>query len=134
MEPKQLDVDLVFRLDTQDKWDERFCWSYDGGKTWRSSSNWTSFPEMVKTQVNRYIVDKVLVPKLKPEGDLCCVCRNIGKIGVMRFSRITSGREAQAQVIYPSDGGEPYVDDVYYGCSYRIDRCERCGNEESDYA
>ena len=126
------EVNLVFRLNTSTPYDERFCWSYDGGKTWQSSWLAAEFHHMIKTQVRRFIVDEIRKPNLNSGEELCCVCRNKGKIGIMRFDRYESGSEKIAQVWYVED--VEISGDVSYGVRYRIDRCERCGNEESDYA
>lgn len=126
------EIDLVFRLDTADlTGEDRFCWSYDGGKTWQSFWVWNEFHQMIQTVIGRFTVDEILRPKLAPGEELCTVCRNKGRIGIMRFHRYTTGTEKVAQVWHEED--VEVSGDVSYGVRYRIERCERCGNQESDY-
>jgi hypothetical protein len=128
-------IDLIFKWETdgQYKCDQCFRWSIDGGKTWRSHPIWTDdFGLMVRQAINRFNVDRFIAPNLAPGEELCYPCRNKGRVGVMRYYRHTSGTETQTQMLM-NEHGEPYYDDVSYGCSYRIEKCDRCGHEESDY-
>jgi hypothetical protein len=109
-------------------------WSHNGGETWQCSGNsWNTIDWTIRHIVNKFAIYHVLDPKLTIDEELCPVCAAFGRVGVMRFNRMTDGTETQAQVLYSPDG-EPYVDDVSFYCSYRIEKCDTCGNEESDYA
>jgi hypothetical protein len=109
-------------------------YSHNGGKTWLHTANrWNTLDWIIRHIVNRYAVYHVLNPQLAQGESLCGVCAGLGQVGIMRFERITEGREAQTQVLYDC-AGEPYTDDVSYYCRYRVERCERCGHEDSDYA
>jgi len=67
------------------------------------------------------------------DEELCPICAAFRRVGVMRFNRIREGSELQTQILYSPDG-EPYTDDVRHYCRYRIEKCDACGHEESDYA
>lgn len=130
-----MEIDLIFKLDVEGKYsiDHYLYYSYNGGDTWqRTWKHDIPFEQLLLRQIRRFYVDRLLIPSLKIEGELCQICRNQGKIGIIKFSRYTTGSEKVAQVWY--DGDAEVSGDVTYGCRYRIERCDRCGNEESDYA
>jgi hypothetical protein len=104
------EIDLIFQVNTLSSADPYFCTS-DGGKTWRTSWLWHEFDRLIEIQVGRFIVDEILKPRLNQGEELCDVCRDKGKIGIIRF----------------------HHDDVTCGVRYQIYLCERCGHEERDY-
>src|SRR5574339_48437 len=123
------DFDIIIQFDQPG-----VCYSFNGGESWLHTANkWNEVPVMIRHIVNRYAIYHVLNPQLGKGESLCGVCANQGRVGIMRFSRITAGKEAQTQVLYHDDG-EPYTDDVWFYCRYRVERCDRCGHEDSDYA
>lgn len=122
-------VDIVIKFDQPG-----IRYSFNGGKSWlRTANRWNEVPVMIRQVVNRYAIYHVLNPQLADGESLCGVCANKGQVGIMRFNRITEGKESQCQVLYNEDG-EPYTDDVWRYCCYRVERCDRCGHEDSDYA
>jgi hypothetical protein len=109
-------------------------YSHNGGESWlRTANKWNKTEVMIQHIINRFAVYQVLNPSLCKGEELCGPCASRGKVGIMRFNRITEGKEAQTQVLYNEDG-EPYTDDVYFWCRYRVVKCARCGHEDSDYA
>jgi hypothetical protein len=109
-------------------------YSFNGGDRWLSTANkWNEVSVMIQQIINRYAIYHVLNPQLAKDESLCGVCASRGQVGIMRFNRITEGREAQCQILYNEDG-EPYTDDVWHYCRYRVERCDLCGHEDSDYA
>lgn len=108
-------------------------WSHTGGQRWLISGNsWNTIDWIIRHIVNKWTVYHVLNPQLADDEDLCPICAAYGRVGIMKFDRMVEGHELQTQVLYDS-AGEPYTDDVSFYCRYRIEKCERCGNEESDY-
>lgn len=123
------DFDIIIKFD-----ESGVRYSFNGGQNWLHTANkWNEIPVMIRHIINRYAIYQVLNPPLNKGEELCGVCANRGKVGIMRFNRITEGREAQTQILYDV-AGEPYTDDVWYYCRYRVEKCDRCGHEDSDYA
>lgn len=123
------DFDIIIKFDKPG-----VRYSFNGGERWLSVANkWNELPVMIQQIINRYAIYNVLNPQLAKGESLCGVCASQGRVGIMKFNRITEGREAQCQVLYDSTG-EPYTDDVWYYCRYRVERCDFCGYEDSDYA
>lgn len=110
---------------------DTFFVSRDGGKTYRKIFGAADFPSAIQVIINCWIVDYLLDSDI-PEEKRCPSCRNKGKIGEMKFKRISHGSETVARVWY--DGDVEMCSDATYGVSYRTDRCSRCGYEETDYA
>ena len=127
------EIDLIFQVNTPISEGDQYFWtSYDGGKTWRSSWLWHEFDRLIEIQVGRFIVDEILKPRLNQEEDFCDVCRDKGKIGIIRFHHYESGTGKIAQVCHKED--VEMSDCITYGTRYRIYLCERCGHEERDYS
>lgn len=125
-------IDFIFRIRKAKSfphWEDRFYCSYDGGKTWQDRPVYNDFYVMIKHFIGCFTVDHLLKPPAHLE--LCFLCRNRGKVGVMRFNRYSYGSEKQTKVWFEEDA--EISGDVSYGVRYRIDKCDRCGNEESDY-
>lgn len=123
------DFDIIIKFD-----EPGVRYSHNGGGFWYHTANrWNSLDRMIQNIVNRYAIYYVLNPQLGQDEALCGVCASSGQVGIMRFNRITEGREAQTQILYDV-AGEPYTDDVWYFCRYRVEKCDRCGHEDSDYA
>ena len=124
-----MDFDIIIKFDQPG-----VRYSFDGGKNWLHIANrWDTYSVVIKQIVNTFAVYKILNPPLDEGTYLCHICASKARVGVMKFHLFTYGKEAQATLVYPPDGGEPYMGDVYHSCRYRIDRCNRCGHEESDY-
>lgn len=60
----------------------------------------------------------------------CGVLDTGGRLRYLGYHYI--GMEKVCKEIFPSDGGEPYTDDVDTPYYLHCWRCEKCGNEETD--
>lgn len=108
-------------------------WSHTGGKTWCYSANsWNTIDWIIRHIVNKWAIYHVLDPELTVDEELCPACAAYCQVGIMKFHCFREGMELQTQIIYDS-AGEPYTDDVGFYFRYRIEKCERCGHENSDY-
>lgn len=127
------EIDIVFSLADDSKYPGRlFGWSFDGGKRWRKHEAYDSFAIMIRNKINHFIVDKVKLPQSGRKGEVCYRCRNEGFLEFMRFDRLEYGIEEECRVWY--EGDMEVSGDVEFFVVYRIEKCERCGNEWSDYA
>jgi hypothetical protein len=126
--PQQTDIRISFDPES----DACIKFSYEGGFK-HSYCYWYADPGTIICHIiNCYIVDRILPqPTLRKDEYLCGVCRRNARIGIMKTDRYETGIESTTIVKYEGDCESSY--DQSYPVGYQIWKCDRCGNENSDY-
>lgn len=113
-----------------------YALSRDNGETWRIQHIWNADLDRIrKIEKNRPIAFKKRKEYEEKHGEkikICYSCSAEGELGIMRFNRYEMGTESQTKV-WVDDAGIEQSGDVSYSCRYRIEKCDRCGAEDSDY-
>lgn len=125
--------ELGFRIEFDDN-NDTYRLSYDAGQTWiENRQTYNKKPIVTKHKVGHFYVKQVLKPQLEKGEELCHMCLNSGKVGIVRYAGRVTGTEAVTVVKYHED--YEYTEDEYFGCAYDQWKCTSCGFlADSEYA
>ncbi|MEP0799043.1 hypothetical protein [Funiculus sociatus] len=125
--------ELGFRIEFDDN-NGTYRLSYDGEQTWIENRQIYNKKGIVTHhKIGHFYVKHILKPQLQKGEQLCNMCLNAGKVGIVRYAGRIYGTEEVTVVRYEED--YEYTKDESFGVAYDQWKCTSCGFlADSEYA